>query len=97
MFKSDDTIQAKAYHAIDKVHKQLSGEAIIHITTAKMMHKPVNTDITNICSTGCKPKNYPALMNGGYYVDHANIMGMMGLTAIITRHGIVLFLWLVPM
>ena len=52
------------------------------------MYKPINDDITNICSTGCKPKswelNYPALaflMNGGYYVDYASIMGMMGLPA----------------
>ena len=52
------------------------------------MYKPINDDITNIRSTGCKPKswelNYPALavlMNGGYYVDYASIMGMMGLPA----------------
>ena len=52
------------------------------------MHKLINDDITNICSTGYKPKswklNYPALaslMNGGYYVDYASIMVMMGLPA----------------
>ena len=71
MSKTDDAVQVKAHHAIDKVHKELQEEAIRHITTAKMMYKLINDDITNICSTGCKPKswelNYPAsasLMNG---------------------------------
>ena len=70
------------------MQKELSEEAVRHITRAKMMYKPINDDITNIRSTGCKPKswelNYPALaflMNGGYYVDYASIMGMMGLPA----------------
>ena len=53
------------HHAIDKVHKELSEETIRHITTAKVIYKPINADITNIRSTGCKPKswelNYPAL------------------------------------
>ena len=62
----DDAVQVKARHAIDKVQKELSEEAVRHITTAKMMYKPINDDITNIRSTGCKPKswelNYPALV-----------------------------------
>ena len=70
--KIDDALQVKARHAIDKVHKELSEEAVRHITTGKMMYKSINDDITNICSTGCKLKswelNYQALaflMNGG--------------------------------
>ena len=63
--KIDDAIQVKARHAIDKVQKELSEEAVRHITRAKMMYRPINDDITNIRSTGCKPKswelNYPAL------------------------------------
>ena len=86
--KIDNAVQVNACHAIDKVHEELSEEAVRHITTAKMMYKPINDDITNIRSTGCKPKfwelNYPSLaslMNGGYYVDYASIMVMMGLPA----------------
>ena len=74
--KTDDVTKVEALHAIDKVHKELSEEAIRHkITTAKMMYKIINDDITNICSTGCKPKswelNYPALtfiMNGAWWI-----------------------------
>ena len=68
------------------MHKELSEEAVRHMSATKMMYKPINDDITSIRSTGCKPKswelNYPALaflMNGGYYVDYASIMGMKGL------------------
>ena len=50
-----DTIQVKAHYAIDKVYKQLPDKAIRHLTTAKVMYKPMNTGISNICSTGCKP------------------------------------------
>ena len=35
-------------------------------------------------------------MNGGYYVDYASIMGMMGLTVMHHTSGIVLFLGLLP-
>ena len=80
--KINDAVQVKARHAIDKVQKELSEKAVRHITTAKMMYKPINDDInvSNIRSTGCKPKSweldYPALaflMNGRYYVDYASI------------------------
>ena len=81
MSKIDDAVQVKARHAIDKVHKELSKEAIRHITIGKMMYNPINADTTNICSTGCKPNswklNYPALallVNGGFNVDYASIM-----------------------
>ena len=56
------------------MQKELSDEAVRHITRAKVMY------------IGCKPKswefNYPALaflLNGGYYIDQDNIMGIMGL------------------
>ena len=51
MSKIDDTLQVKARYAINKVHKELLGEAIRHITTAKIMYKPINADITNIRSS----------------------------------------------
>ena len=86
--EAEDTIQVKARYAIDKVYKQLPDEALRHLTKAKVMYKPMNAGISNIRSTGCQLKswelNYPAitfLMNGGYYVDYASIMGMMGLPA----------------
>ena len=41
----DDAVQVKARHAIDKVQKELSEEAVRHITGAKMMYKPINDDI----------------------------------------------------
>ena len=69
--EAEDTIQVKACYAIDKVYKQLPDEALRHLTKAKVMYKPMNAGISNIRSTGCKPKswglNYPAitfLMNG---------------------------------
>ena len=81
---SEDTVQMKACQALEKV-KQLSDEALKHVTRAKVMYKPME-GIFNIRSSGCKPKswelNYPAsafLLNGGYYADYAGIMGMMGL------------------
>ena len=83
-----DTIQTKVYQAPEKARekvKQLSEEALRHITGAKVMYKPME-GIFNIRSSGCKPKswelNYPALaflLNGGYYADYAGIMDMMGL------------------
>ena len=79
----EDTIQVKVFRALENV-KVLSEEAAKHITKAKVIYKPEG--ISNIPSTGCKPKswelNYPALaflLNGGYYVDYASIMGTMGL------------------
>ena len=36
--KIDNAVQIKVCHAIDKVHKELSEEAIRHTTTAKMMY-----------------------------------------------------------
>ena len=82
----EDAIQAKTRLAIEKMQKKLSDEAVRHITRAKVMYKPMDTGISNIRSSGCKPKswelNYPALaflLNGGYYTDYASIMGMMGL------------------
>ena len=83
-----DTIQTKVYQALEKARekvKQLSEEALRHITGAKVMYKPMEGTF-NIRSSGCKPKswelNYPALaflLNGGYYADYAGIMDMMGL------------------
>ena len=82
----EDAIQAKTRLALEKMQKKLSDEAIRHITRAKVMYKPMDTGISNIRSSGCKPKswelNYPALaclLNGGYYTGYASIMGMMGL------------------
>ena len=82
----EDTIQVKVRQAIEKVQKQLPDEAVRHITRAKVTYKPIDTGISNIRSSGCKPKswelNYPALaflLNGGYYADYASIMGTMGL------------------
>ena len=82
----EDAIQAKTRLAIEKMQKELSDEAVRHITRAKVMYKPMDTGISNIRSSGCMPKswelNYPALaflLNGGYYTDYASIMGMMGL------------------
>ena len=69
----------KVFRALEKV-KVLSEEAAKHVTKAKVIYKPEG--ISNIPSTGCKPKSYPALaflLNGGYYVDYASIMGTMGL------------------
>lgn len=81
----EDAIQVKACQALEKVQKQLSEEAVRHITRAKVTYKPME-GISNIRSSGCKPKswelNYPALaflLNGGYYVDYVSIMGTMGL------------------
>ena len=77
----------KVLQVLDKLQKQLPEEAIGHITAAKVIYKPIDAGISNICSTGCKPKswelNYPALvlLNGGYYADYASIMGTMGLPA----------------
>ena len=82
----EDTIQVKVHQVIEKVQKQLPDEAVRHITRAKVTYKPIDTGISNIRSSGCKPKswelNYPALafiLNGGYYADYASIMGTMGL------------------
>ena len=86
MFQPEDIIQVEACRALEKVQKQLSNEAVRHMTRGKVMYKPMDTAISNIRSSGCKPKswelNYPALaflLNGGYYADYASIMGMMGL------------------
>ena len=70
----EGAIQAKTCLALEKMQKELPDEAVRHITRAKVMY------------IGCKPKswefNYPALaflLNGGYYIDQDNIMGIMGL------------------
>ena len=64
--------------------KVLSEEAAKRITKAKVIYKPEG--ISNIPSTGFKAKswelNYPVLaflLNGGYHVDYASIMGTMDL------------------
>ena len=51
-----ETIQAKVCQALEKV-KQLSEEALRHITRAKVMYKPME-GIFNIRSSGCKPKSW---------------------------------------
>ena len=83
---AEDTVQVKIRQAFEKVQKNLSEEAIKHITKAKVIYKPMDIGISNIRSTGCKPKswelNYPALaflLNGGYYAEYASIVGVMGL------------------
>ena len=85
----------KVRQAIEKVQKQLPDEAVRHITRAKVTYKPIDTGIFNIRSSGCKPKswelNYPALaflLNGGYYADHASIMGTMGLYTSDASHNL---------
>ena len=85
-FQPEDTIQVGACLVLEKVQKQLSNEAVRHITRGMVMYKPMDTAISNIHSSSCKPKswelNYPALaflLNGGYY---ASIMGTMGLPVI---------------
>ena len=89
----------KAFRALEKV-KLLFEEAAKHITKAKVMYKPEG--ISSIHSSGCKPKswelNYPALaflLNGGYYVDYASIMGTMGLP-VMHHTTVTLSLGLVP-
>ena len=79
-------MQVKVCQAFEKVQKNLSEEAIKHITKAKVIYEPMDIGISNIRSTGCKPKswelNYPALaflLNGGYYAEYTSIVGAMGL------------------
>ena len=65
VFQPEDTIQLEACQVLEKVQKQLSNEAVRHITREKVMYKPMDTAISNIHSSDCKPKswelNYPAL------------------------------------
>ena len=103
-FQPEDTIQVEAYRALEKVQKQLSNEAVRHMTRGKVMYKLMDTAIYNIHFSGCKPKswelNYPALaflLNGGYYANYASIMGMMGLPVMHHTTWDNLVFWLVPM
>ena len=54
----EDTIQVKVRQAIEKVQKHLPDEAIRHITREKVTYKPIDTGISNIRSSGCKPKSW---------------------------------------
>ena len=44
-FEPDNNVQVNCKHK--KVQKQLSDEAIRHISTAKVIHKPVDVGISN--------------------------------------------------